>query len=69
MTRSKPLTFLASAALIPVSALAGRPAEEVIDRELVVSRVSALHDPRPVRHAQAPPGEATNPFRPIAARV
>jgi two-component system KDP operon response regulator KdpE len=33
--------------LHPEGARRGRPAEEVIDRELVRSRVSALHDPRP----------------------
>ena len=31
----------------PESARRGRPADEVIDREVVRSRVSALHDPRP----------------------
>jgi two-component system KDP operon response regulator KdpE len=35
------------AAVHPKGARRGRPAEEAIDRELVASRVSALHDPRP----------------------
>jgi hypothetical protein len=35
------------AAVHPKGARRGRPAEEVIDRELVAIRVSALQDPRP----------------------
>ena len=36
----------------PKSATRGRPAEEVIDRDLVRSRVSALHDPAPAAWAR-----------------
>jgi DNA-binding winged helix-turn-helix (wHTH) protein len=39
----------------------GRPAEEVIDRELVRSRVSALHDPAPAAWARPAHRRALDP--------
>jgi DNA-binding winged helix-turn-helix (wHTH) protein len=36
----------------PESATPGRPAEEVVDRDLVRSRVSAVHDPAPAAWAR-----------------